>query len=239
MALKRTISKAEFDKLPADVKVEYQADGEGYKLEVEGDDDTGALLRAKQREAEARKKAETKVDELTTQLEELREAGGKKAQDIATLTKEHKTALEANDKKHGERIAKLESGISKNAINAAATAIASEISKSPALLLPHIKSRLTVDLSGDEPAVKVLDAKGQPSALSLDQLKAEFVANKDFSAIIIASRASGGAGNRAPAASGGGAANPPPDQAPTLSSDLKPGDLAERIKARKAEQNGQ
>ena len=51
MALKRKITKADYDKLAADLKTEYVADGDdNYRLDLDGEEDTGALKRAKDRE---------------------------------------------------------------------------------------------------------------------------------------------------------------------------------------------
>lgn len=212
MALKLKLTKAEFDKLPADVKAEYLPDGDAYKLDVDGIEDTGALQRAKQRETEARKSAEKKLEELETQMEELRSAAGKKGEDIAKLEKGWKDKLaevETNSKTERE---KLQGHIRSQLVDNVASTLANKLSKSPVLLLPHIKARLMADFDGDKPVTKVLGADGKPSALTLEQLEAEFVANKDFASIIVGSRASGGAGNRAPTSvPGGGAANPPSD----------------------------
>ena len=66
MALKRKITKADYDKLAADLKTEYVADGDdNYRLDLDGEEDTGALKRAKDRETQLRKDAEKKAAEET------------------------------------------------------------------------------------------------------------------------------------------------------------------------------
>ena len=58
MGLKRKLTKAEFEKLDAAIQALYNAAGDGYSLDVE-DGDGDALKRAKDREKEGRKTAET------------------------------------------------------------------------------------------------------------------------------------------------------------------------------------
>ena len=99
------------------------------------------------------------------------------------------------------------------------------------MLLPHIKARLQADFEGDAPVTRILDKEGKVSAMTVEELSAEFVANKDFSAIITASKASGGAG-RSSNQNGGSAANQS-DKPADLAS-MNPAQLAEHIKASKA-----
>ncbi|WEM33660.1 hypothetical protein PSAKC1_00019 [Pseudomonas phage PSA-KC1] len=58
MALKKKLTKEEHAKLSDALKAEYIEDGDGFRLDVDGDEDTGALKRAKDREAQLRKDAE-------------------------------------------------------------------------------------------------------------------------------------------------------------------------------------
>jgi hypothetical protein len=67
--------------------------------------------------------------------------------------------------------------------------------------------------------------------MTIEELSAEFVAIKDFSAIITASKASGGAGK--PSNSNGGGAPNNSDKPADLAS-MNPAQLAEHIKASKA-----
>lgn len=197
MALKKKLTKAEFEKLNEAFKSEYIEDGEGYRLDVEGEEDTGALKRAKDRESQLRKDAEEKLKLAQESLDKITGDDARKKGDIETLEKSWNTKkdLEISSLKTGyeERINKLSTYTQKNLVENVAMQIASKISKSPALILPHIKARLQADLDGETPSTVILDASGKASALTIDQLSAEFVANKDFASIIIGSRASGSA----------------------------------------------
>ena len=50
MALKKKLTKEEYDKLSDAFKAEYMTDGDGYKLDLSDDEDTGPLKRALERE---------------------------------------------------------------------------------------------------------------------------------------------------------------------------------------------
>jgi hypothetical protein len=239
MALKKKITKAEFDKLSKDLQSEYVEDGEGYRLDVDGEEDTGALKRAKDRETQLRKDAEKKAKELEDKLAEIDGNDARKKGDIETLEKQwkekHQKEIEKLKTEHEtekttltERIGKYEGNIKKQLVDNVALQLATKLnSKSPKVLLPHIKERLMADLEGDEPVTKILGSDGKPSKLTIEQLEAEFVANKDFAGIIIGSKASGSAGNGNKP--NGSANNSSDQQAPDLSK-MNPKDLAEHMK---------
>lgn len=192
MALKRNVTKAEFDALPKDIQTEYVADGDNYKLDVVGDEDTGALKRAKDREKQLRQEAEDRAKKAEAELDRINGDDARKTGDIATIEKSWQKKLDDQKADYDGKLSKRDAALKKSLIDDTAQKIASKISTAPALLLPHIKARLQADLDGDSPATKVLDATGVVSALTLDDLEKEFVANKDFSAIIIAGKGSGG-----------------------------------------------
>jgi len=62
------------------------------------------------------------------------------------------------------------------------------------LLLPHIKGRLKTEVRDGKPVVKVLDAEGNPSAMSIDDLRKEIKANDLFAPILSGSKANGAGG---------------------------------------------
>lgn len=239
MALKRKITKEAFDKLADNIKFEYVADGDSYVLQTDGDEDVGPLKRANQRLKDQVELLEGKNDKLIADLEAINKNPARKSGDIETLTrqmeKEKETAV-------AEVTAKLERAngfIKTSLLENAAKALADKISTSPAVMRPHIERRLTVDMDGDTPVVKVLGADGKPSALTVEKLGEEFVANKDFSSIIRVTKASGGAG--APSSNGGAVKQSvgqqqPGEQPPNFAT-MNPRDLAAQIKASKAEQS--
>lgn len=212
MALKMKIAADIFNSLPDVLKAEYKAIGDEYHLDTDAED-TGALKRAKDHEKAGRQTAEQKLTVAQAELEELREqiaAGGGNAADmqkkidaaVAKVTKAHEaTVAELNGKLTGR-----DAFLSKSLVDNVVTQIANEISTSPALIAPHIRARIQANLDGESGPVTVfLDKNGQPSALTVDQFKKEFVDNKDFASIIRGSKASGGAGGTGKEQQTGGA----------------------------------
>lgn len=206
MAMKRTITKEAFAALSDDMKKEYKASGDVYVLDLEDYEDPGELRRARDREKQTAATLKQELDTLKQEIEDAKNSGHAKKGDIAALEESWKAKNLQLEQKLNGKIQSREGFIRKSLRDNVAYKIATEISTAPNLLLPHILARLDVDLDGDEPATRVLGTDGKPSALTVAELKAEFVANKEFSSIITASKASGGgaSGNQ-----GGGAAKKP------------------------------
>ncbi len=236
MALKRKITKAEYDKLSAEIKTEYVADGDDFKLDIAGeaDEDTGALKRAKDREAQLRREAEKRAKEAEDKLAGIEGDDARKKGDIVTLEKAWQKKLDDAKAEADAKISRYETNIRTTLVDNVAAKLAAEISTSPALILPHIKARLIADLDGDAPTTKVLGKDGKPSNVTLDDLRKEFVDNKDFATIIRASKASGGG---APDASQrtrlGGAPQTPDGEKPASLAAIPAKDLAAQLKAAK------
>ena len=86
--------------------------------------------------------------------------------------------------------------------------LAGELAKPNAqrLLAKEIKERLTLDENGN---IRVLDLQGKPSALTIDELKAELRADPTYQDIIVINNASGGGATGG--GLGGGAGKKPND----------------------------
>lgn len=192
MALKRLITKAAYDKLSDDLKKEYVEDGDNFVLDIDGYEDPAELKRAKDREAQARKDAEKRLREAQAKLDELDNDDARKRGDIETLEKSWREKNEALKSELEGKLSAKDAFIAKTLRTSAATELASKISKSPKIMLPHILDRLDVDMSGDEPKLVVKGTDGKPSVASLVDLEKEFVANKDFADILVGSKAMGG-----------------------------------------------
>jgi hypothetical protein len=210
MALQRRLTKEQYSKLSDALKFEYVEDGDGWRLDVSGEEDTGSLKRAKDREVQLRREAEEKLKEAETRLSEIEGDDARKTGDVKTLEKSWQKKrdddnaawqkkYDADLKAANDKLSKLSDYTKKQLIDAQASALSTELVKAginPKILVPHIKSRLSVDFEGDEPKSLILDATGKPSKATYDELKAEFVANKDFSDIIAGTKATGGGANR-------------------------------------------
>lgn len=200
MALRKKIKKSDYEKLNDVFKAEYKENDDGdYILDLEGEEDVTALLNAKNHEKERRLEEARKRRELEKQLEELRQAESdredalnKKKGDIEAVEKSWQAKYEKLVSEKDSKISALEGHINSFLIDSTVNQIAGEISNAPKLLEPFIRQRLSLDLESDKPKVRVLDTEGNPSALTIDELKSEMKENPDFSQIIIGSQASGG-----------------------------------------------
>lgn len=214
--MKFRITQAEFDALSEDTKKLYTKQGDAFQLNVEGlpqPEDTTALKNAKEHEKKARQDAEAKVRELEEKL-------GKKAKDdgdIKALEESWQQKLTNRETELTKTIDGLRGQLQEILVENVAQEMASRISNSPKLLIPHLRSRLRVEEQDGKSVTRVLDANGKPSALNLADLEKEVVASEDFAPIIIASKASGGG---ARGSQRGGGAKPFKDMSETEKVDL-------------------
>ena len=241
MALKSILDNV--DSLPDDVKKEYKKGNDGkFYLDVDGIDDhpnvkglKTSMENAKRERGEARDALAAVQTQLTTandQLDDMRRGAIPKA-DVTALENSWKTKLETATTESGAKITKLTGALDKNLRQATATQLASELFVSTSLGLPYILPRLKVVEEGEEFVVKVLDANGQPSASTLEDLKKEMVQNKEFAPILRGTRASGGGAN---GGNGGGGA--PSNDKNFDAVSASPKDLAARITQRKQAEGG-
>jgi len=214
MALKDTIKTLE--EVDEAFRPLYVADKEvGFKLDVEGREDPAELRRAKQRETEGRKAAEKKIADMEAaqvardeQARKDREDALKKAGDVDALQKswqeKYDKDLAAESAKFTPQLASMELDLNREMIDRHATEIAASISLpgSEKVLFPHIRSRLRIEMRDGRRTTVVVDPEGKASAMTLDELKKEFLADKGFAPMLAASRASGGGAN---GGKGGGA----------------------------------
>lgn len=189
MALKKLIDAAAFANLPEATQALYVKDGDGYKLDLEGDDgptqaDIDALKTAKDHEKAARQAVERELKDLKAKGE------GNGAE--ATALKTELEALTA-------RLNSRDSSLKKSALEKAAGAVTSK-SKFPTVLAPHVMSRLHADIDESGNAVvSILGADGKPSKMTFDELTEEFKKNKEFEGLMLAPTSSGGGGGQDPA----------------------------------------
>lgn len=199
--MKRKISKAEYEALSAELQALYKVSGENYILELEDDgDDVGELRRAHARtkqeanelkeklaalEAEKRKREE---EEQNLDAEAARKRG-----DVVRLEELWRNEREQLVGEHEQKYTKLTGEFTKILVTDKAELIAKELFGDNWLIgLPHVKQRLAADFTGETPVTKVLTQSGDPSTLSLEELKKEFLNNKAFGSIIKGVESSGG-----------------------------------------------
>lgn len=233
------------DGLSEDLRKEYvERDGE-FHLDVEGAEDTGALKRAKDHEKRARQAAEQRAKDLETQLQGIQDEldglrkGAIPKADVEKLEASLKQRAEKVEKELREENARLSKSLDRTLVDGEALRLATEISKAPKLLLPHIRSRLTTEYDAEtgEYVTRVLDEKGNVTDKTLADLKTEVLASKDFEAILVGSRASGG--GAAGRNGGQGGARDTSKKDTFDYSAATPQQIAEHLKSKKqAEQGG-
>lgn len=231
--MKFKLTKEEFEKLSEDFQKEYtEKDGE-YVLTIEGGEDTGALKRAKDHEKQRRQQAEQKARDLEAQLGEIQEQledlqnNSGKSGDIQKLEAQWKKKLKDREDELTQQLNSLNSEVNKLLVDNVADQLAMKLSDAPAVLKPHIKSRLTVEYVDGKPVTRVKDLDGEISIMTLDELESEFKSNKDFAPII---RGSQGSGSGAGGGNGGTGGTKP--EKPNFST-ASPKEIAEYIKSTK------
>lgn len=217
------ITKEQYEQLPDFMKSMFVKSDDGGYISKEAEDN-GALKRAKDRERDAKKEAQKRAKELEDELQAYRDKEekekddkAKKEGDIEAFNKKWQKKYDEDIAKKDAEIANLNSEVSSLVIDTQARSLAEAISTVPDLMVDVLKKRLSLDRENGKPIARVLDANGEPTPMTLEELGAEFQNNEKYSAIMVASKASGGAKSSDPdglPASGGS------DSKPTRFSDM-------------------
>lgn len=218
MALQLVIDSLET--VPETVRSLYVPDGDKFKLDVSGIEDTSGLKSALQKEREAAKHAAKQVSAWSSlgktpeEIQELLEAQRKAEEDKATKNGEwEKLKAQMQEQSAAER-QKLEQAlkakdgaIERYLIDAQAVAAISELKGVPALLLPHVKAAVKVVDDDGEYVTRVVDAQGNPRVnangdfLTIKDLVSEMRQSEVFGRAFEASGTSG-TGSRPSSANG-------------------------------------
>lgn len=181
--------------------VKDEASGK-YRLDHDQKDSIENMRRARDNEKSEHAKTKTKLQEsstklesLSTEIEELKEKGTspEDKRELARLQKEHA--------KEKDRLTKQNDGLKTSLTQVLADdrarAISSDLTDSPDILYPHLRSRFRVEIGDDgKPEVQVLDKKGEPSSMTFDELKKEFSEDKRFEKVVKGSSGAGGGGRQ-------------------------------------------
>lgn len=193
MKLKLTLDN--LDGLDESLHSLYEERDGKFHLLIDGYEDPAALKRAKDHEKEARKKAEKELKDLRAELDELKEKledgdvdKNRKKGDVAALEQSYKDKIVKLEEKHSRELADRDSTINRLLVDGVAESMAAELSDAPELLADIIRKRLKVD-NGE---TRVVDANGELSATTVEELREEFRTNKKYAAIIRGSQANGG-----------------------------------------------
>lgn len=213
-ALKKLYKKIEKDgkttyELDVDETEDDEDDDDADDDDSKGDDAT-KLKSALQRERDANKKLRDDLKTLRSDFNKMKKEADEKADDDARNNGDV-TALETSwKKKLTDREAELqgviearESALREILVDSEASKLASQLTKFPKALMPHIKERLAAEFGDDGRAVTRVLKDGKPSALTIADLKKEFLADKELAGILTGSSGSGGGAGGQPGSGGG------------------------------------
>lgn len=125
--------------------------------------------------------------------------------DVESITKSYEDKFSALELSWSEKYKALEASsgasstefngiINELTVNSTARSIAAEISKPgfSEVFMPHLQSRLSVEIKNGKPITRVMDKAGKLSAMTIDELKGEFHNNPAFAELVVGTMASGG-----------------------------------------------
>ena len=207
MALKSTITVDEYEALDG-LKAAYKVDGDNYVLDMEpvrsasSVDELGEIKRALARERVERKELKQQLDELSVSSSDDDKKKALKAQDIEKLTKAHDSDLKKRDEKLSSRDRFIKRELIDAKVQSVSKSLAGDNSKA---LDPHVRKRLSVDFSGDNPQLQVLDKDGNPGS-TIEDLEKELLDTDYLASILVGSKAtgSGATGNQGAGGAGTG-----------------------------------
>ena len=183
-----------------------KTEGGKYRLKVEGIEDTAGLKKQRDDLLSEKKAAAQRAKEAEESARIAAEEAARKTGDVSALEKSWQERYAKGIGEKDSELAALRGSLNKMLVDNVAVSLANELAVqgSAALLIPHIKARLEVDTSGGEPKTIVIGPDGKRSALTVEELKAEFAANQAFAPVLAGSKATGGGASGTGA--GGGAA---------------------------------
>ena len=195
------------DNLPAQATPYLKEEGGAVFLELPDKqlDDVAPLITARDHEKAEKSRVIIERDALKTQVSTLeatlKGSGGDALRQVESAWQ---TRFDDTKRNLESQLERKTAVIKKTLVGQTATALATKVSKAPALLKPALESRLTVLEDGDNYTVRVLESDGKMSAKTIDDLEKEVVADPQYAAIIIGSQASGGGAGPGGAPSAGG-----------------------------------
>ena len=190
----------------------YEKSGDGhYRLAVDGVDDVAPLKRAKEREKEARLKAEQEKKELAERFADLERkikdgeyVAAKDKGDVEALEKSWQEKLANREAELTEQLQSTRSALTNQLIESATEQIAA-IFVAPKTQKAYVSSRLSVEIVDGKPVIRVLDEAGKPTAMNLEEFRESLKNDPDLAPVTVGSKAAG-AGATGGGGGGGGVA---------------------------------
>lgn len=176
----------------------YEQTDTGYQLKVTGipekeNEDLTGLKNKVDELLREKKAASQKAREATEQADKARLEAAKKGNDTEALDKSWQEKFNAREIELKKELDAMSGTLVKLTSGQTATKIAAEIAVqgSADVLLPHLEKRLKTEFREGSPVTVVLDKDGKPSAMTVDELKAEFQNSAAFAPLIVGTKANG------------------------------------------------
>lgn len=182
------------DDIPEAARSFYEEKDGKFRLKVDGIEDVSGL-KAKNAELLAESKANKAAAKAAKDAADAAALSAlEKGGDIEALRKSYDAKLAAREAELNGKLTDYERSINSLTVGQTATSLAAALAipGSADVLLPHIRGRLSVEYRDGHPVTVVLDASGKPSAMTVQELQAEFLANPAFAPLLVGSKASGG-----------------------------------------------
>lgn len=140
------------------------------------------------------KAAKAKAREIEDAKAKAEEEAARKAGDTEALEKSWSEKLAKEVAGRDGEIESLRSVVNSLTVGAEAARLAGEIAVpgSAKVLERFARDRLTVEMDNGQARLRILDADGKPSAMTIDDLKQEFASDDGLKPLIVGSKASGG-----------------------------------------------
>lgn len=194
MTLKYTVDS--LDGIDDSLKPLYQKDGDKYVLVVDGipKEDVSGLKRQVETLLGEKKAAAERAKAAEEAAAAAAEEAARKAGDTKSIEESWQKKLAKAEAEAKAKIESLTGMVTKLTSGQMATRLAAELALPghADVLLPHISARLRTDYEDGGAKLVILDRDGKPSAMSVDELREEFVSNKAFAPLLAGSKASGG-----------------------------------------------
>jgi hypothetical protein len=182
------------DDLDDNLKPMYEQSGDKYRLKVEGIPQPDNSLAERLAKLEANNRSLLEEKRLAKEAEEAATlAAAKKGGDVEALEKSWAQKLADREAELAGEVNNYKAMVTSLTVGATAATFAAEVFGDNAdLMMHHVNNRMTTEVIEGRAKVRVLDKEGKPTAMTIDDLKAEFKNNPRFAQFVVGSRASGG-----------------------------------------------
>lgn len=194
--MKFKLTKAEFDALSDAEKAQYTAKGDSYQLSIEGLPDFDGMQSKLDKLLDEAKTAKTAKTDADKKAQEEADKAARLSGDIAALEASWGKKLQDEVDAHAATKTRYSGQVSKLMVGDVSKSLAAELFGSNAAVFEHhISSRLQLEeAEGGEFKTRILGIDGKISASTIDDLKKEFAANKQFAPFLVTTKAQGASG---------------------------------------------